>query len=272
MAVGEGRQVTFRLANLSETSTVKFQWPSTVPSLVFLPSMGHIWPKTSKTITVTFKATKPQAFKAQKVVGKMWKISFPKPLSEVQDWDDRMKSVQWVVATQPAPPPAAGGLENASVNSIGASSSTTSKPHTGPLKKKVVETEKEPAHQVVDDSNRDVELAVTGVADWCKYECPLYDIRFKETLIYQTRSYSFPLKNTGRIELNYHWSILYQERSRPSTCTEDKDSSFTEGKDEPLPFTVSPMSGTILPDKEAEITVQFSPLRIMEAHYLLHCL
>lgn len=276
LAVGESRQITFRLANLSETSTIKFQWPSTVAALAFVPSTGHIWPKTSKTVVVTFKTTKPQAFKAQKVVGKLWKIMFSKPLSEVPDWDDRMKSVQWVVASQPAPSApsgaGAGGLENASINSIGASSSTTTnKPHVGPLKKKVVETEKEPAHQVVDDSHRDVELAVTGVADWCKYECPIYDIRFKETLIYQTRSYSFPLKNTGRIELNYHWSILYQERSRPSTGTEDKDSSLTEGKDEPLPFTVSPMSGTILPDKEVDITVRFSPLRIMEARYLLHC-
>lgn len=273
LAVGESRQITFRLANLSETSTIKFQWPSTVASLVFVPNTGHIWPKTSKTITVTFKATKPQAFKAQKVVGKLCKISFTKPLSEILDWDDRMKSVQWVIVSQPAPQPAAppGGLDNASVNSIVATSSTTSKPHVGPLKRKVVETEKEPAHQVMDDSHRDVELAVTGVADWCKYECPIYDVRFKETLIYQTRSYSFPLKNTGRIELNYSWSILYQEPSRPSIGTEDKESGLTEGKDDPLPFTVFPMSGTILPDREADITVRFSPLRVMETQYLLHC-
>lgn len=275
MAVGECRQVTFRLANLSETSTMKFQWPSSVPSLMFVPSTGHIRPKTSKTITVTFKTTKPQALKAHKVVGKLCKISFPKPLSEVSDWDDRMKSVQWVTASQPAPTPVptATGLENASLNSIQASSSTTSKPqHNPPLKKKVVETEREPSHHVLEDSHREIELSVTGISDFCKYECPIYEIKFKDTLIYQTRSYSFPLKNTGRIDLHYHWSILMQEQSRPTSYTGDKESSVTEGKEEAqLPFSLSPMSGTILPDKETDITVRFTPSRIVEARYLIHC-
>lgn len=173
--------MTFRLSNLSENSTVKFQWPPSGLPLVFVPSVGHIKPKTSKTITVTFKTTKPQALKAHKVVGKLWKISFAKPLSEVPDWDDRMKSVQWVTAT---------AVENtASINSVLASSSTASKPpHNAPLKKRVVETEKEPSHQVVDDSHRDLELSVTGVADFCKYECSIRDIKFRETLIYLSLS------------------------------------------------------------------------------------
>lgn len=274
MAVGESRQITFRLANLSETSAVKFQWMSSAPSLLFVPSVGHIRPKTSKTITVTFKTTKPQALKAHKVIGKLCKISFQKPLSEVPDWDDRMKSVQWVIASQPPPPPTAPtGLENASINSIPASSSSASKPpQNAPLKKKVIETEKEPPHQVMEDSHRNVELSVTGIADFCKYECPIHDIRFKETLIYQTRSFTFPLKNMGRIELSYHWTILFQESRPASDCTEDKESSSEAKEDVQLPFTVSPMSGTIMPDKETEITVRFSPLRVMEARYLLHCL
>jgi hydrocephalus-inducing protein len=273
LAVGESRQITFRLANLSETNVIKFQWMS-VPTLVFIPTLGHIRPKTSKTITVTFKTSKPQAFKAHKVVGKLCKISFQKPLSEVPDWDDRMKSVQWVIAQPPPPPPQAPtGLENASNNSIPASSSSSSKPAppSAPLKKKIVETEREPAHQVSDDSQRDVELSITGIADFCKYECPIRDIRFKETLIYQTRSFSFPLKNTGRIDLNYHWTILVQD-SRPPSCAEDRDSySAVDGKDDVIPFSVSPMSGTIMPDKEIDVTVRFSPQKVMEVHYLIHC-
>ena len=268
LAVGESRQIMFRLANLSETNTIKFQWPTTVPSLVFMPSVGHIRPKTSKTITISFKSTKPQALKAQRVAGKMWKISFQKPLSEVPDWDDRMKSVQWVGVPQP---PAPTGLENASINSIAATSSSGSKPAptNAPLKRKVVETEREPAHQVVDDSHREMELSVSGVADYCKYECPIHDIRFKETLIYQTRSYAFPLRNTGKIELHYNWMILSHD-SRPSSGTE---TSSGEVKDDPtMPFSVSPMSGTILPDRETDITVRFSPLRVMASRNLLHCL
>lgn len=253
---------------------MKFQWPS-ISSAVFFPCIGHIRPKTSKTITVTFKANKPLVYKAHKVLGKIWKITFPKPHSKVPDWDDRMKSVQWVSVAQSAPPPAtqAAGLENASTNSIPATISSASKPlHNAPLKKKVVETEKEPPHRVLDDSYRDLELSVTGVADFCKYECAVRDIKFKETLIYQRRVFTFPIKNTGRIELRYQWSIHVQEQSRPSTARsgmDDKESVCSV--EAALPFTVTPMSGTIQPDKDVTITVRYSPLRVTEMHCLLHC-
>lgn len=248
---------------------MKFQWPS-ISSLVFFPCTGHIRPKSSKTITVTFKTNKPHIYKAQKVMGKIWKILFSKPLSKIPDWDDRMKSVQWVSAV---PAMQAAGLENASTNSIPATSSTASKlPHNAPLKKKVVETDKEPPHRVLDDSYRDLELSVTGVADFCKYECAVRDIKFKETLIYQNRVYTFPIKNTGKIELSYQWSIHVQEQSRPSTARSGMDEKESVCSVETtLPFSVTPMSGTIQPDKEVSITVRYSPLRVMEVHYLLHC-
>lgn len=250
---------------------MKFQWPSITP-LVFNPSVGHIKPKTSKTITVTFKTTKPQALRAHKIVAKTWKISFSKPHSQIPDWDDRMKSVQWVTMALPPPLPAATGLENASLNSIPLTSSTTSKHHTPPAKKKVVETEKEPAHHVVDDTYRDIELSVTGTADYCRYECPVQDIKFRDTLMYQTRAYSFLLKNTGKIELIYQWAVLGRVDSYRSSLQERAGSSATTDvvRKEP-PFSVSPVSGTILPDREMEFTVRFSPLHVVDAHYLIHC-
>ena len=271
LPVGESRQVTFRLANLSDTHAVKFQWPA-VPALTFLPGVGHIKPKCSKTIVVHFKTAKPLAHRALKVTGRLWKISFSKPLAQVPDWDDRMKSVQWVpvgpMPLPPATPPptvvaaaaAATGLENSSLNSI---SSTTSKPHAAapPLKKKVIETEKEPGHQVVEETHTDLELSVTAVADFCKYECPVTDIRFYETLMYQTRAYTFPLKNTGKIQLHFQWSILNQfQVSSPEKETGVK-----------APFTLTPMAGDIAPDEEVDITVRFSPLEVTEARYILSC-
>ena len=274
LAVSENRQISFRLGNLSE-STVKFQWPS-VPLLVFQPSVGHIKPKTSKTVYVTFKATKPQALKAQRVVGKVCKILFNRPLARVPDWDDRMKSVQWVTAPPP-PPSTTGGLENASLNSIPGSSSTASKPHIPPLKRKVVETEKEPSHQVVEESQRELELAVTGTADFCKYECPVQDIRFRDTLMFQTRAYSFPLRNVGKIRMSYEWALLSQPQSRPNSHTVDERESFLseqQGKEsatQPLPFSVSPLSGTIAPEKEATITIRFTPVTVTETGCFLHC-
>ena len=225
-----------------------------------MPAIGHIKPKSSKTIAVNFKTAKPQAYKALKVMGKLWKISFPKPFSQVPDWDDRMKSVQWVPAVQPLPPATppttttTTGLENSSINSI---SSTASKPHTAPLKKKVVETEREPSHHVVEDTHTDLELSVTAIADFCKYECPVTEIKFWETMMYQTRAYIFPLKNSGKIQLHYQWSILNQDQLKES--------------DAKSPFSMTPMSGHIAPEEEVDITVRFAPLQVMEAHYILSC-
>lgn len=249
------------------------------PPLTFLPSTGHIKPKRSKSIFVTFKTSKPHVLKGQRVVGKVWKISFPRPISHVPDWDDRMKSVQWVtVPPPPAPSTTTGGLENASTNSIPASSSTASKPHAPPLKKKVIETEKEPQHQLVDDAQREVELMVSGVADFCKYECSVTEVRFRDTLVFQARVYKFPLKNTGRIELRYEWVVLNQSSSsassRPVSHIEDREhagnAALSEDR-EPLPFSVSPSSGCIQPDEEVEITVRFSPMTVLQSHCLLHC-
>ena len=81
--VGETRQVTFTLANHSGNSVVKFQWPSSIPGLTFAPSVGHLHPSTSKDITVTFKSSKPLSVNSERVFGKVWKITFSQPLSQV---------------------------------------------------------------------------------------------------------------------------------------------------------------------------------------------
>ena len=82
-AVGETRQLIFALTNHSPSTAVRFQWPS-LPNLTFTPSTGHLHPSTSKDITVTFKASRPQSLTAQRVFGKLWKITFSQPLSQVR--------------------------------------------------------------------------------------------------------------------------------------------------------------------------------------------
>ena len=81
-AVGETRQLIFALTNHSPSTAIRFQWPS-LPNLTFTPSTGHLHPSTSKDITVTFKASRPQSLTAQRVFGKLWKIIFSQPLSQV---------------------------------------------------------------------------------------------------------------------------------------------------------------------------------------------
>ena len=56
-------------------------------------------------------------------------------------------------------------------------------------KKRVVETEPEPAYTEVADSQRTVELLISATADFAKYKCGVEAIRFKDTLMFQTRVY-----------------------------------------------------------------------------------
>lgn len=58
-----------------------------------------------------------------------------------------------------------------------------------PAKKMVIETETEPTHTEQADSSRNVELLVSAAADFCKYECKIESIHFKDTLMFQSRVY-----------------------------------------------------------------------------------
>ena len=53
----------------------------------------------------------------------------------------------------------------------------------------VVESEPEPEHTVVEDTNRQLELLVSALVEYAKYECETSSINFKDTLMFQSRVY-----------------------------------------------------------------------------------
>ena len=74
--ISEARSLTFTLANYSDTSIIRFKWPSVAGILNFTPSLGHIYPGSSKDITATLMSTKPKVCKNQKFAGKYWEIKY----------------------------------------------------------------------------------------------------------------------------------------------------------------------------------------------------
>ena len=58
-----------------------------------------------------------------------------------------------------------------------------------PTKKKVYETETEPAHTVIEDSARTLSMGVSAKVDYAAFECQVNQIHFKDTLMFQTRVY-----------------------------------------------------------------------------------
>ena len=256
IAVAESRQIMFTLTNRSQSNSVKFQWPTSLPCLSFMPAVGHIKPGASKDIAVVFSAlTKPESLHAQRISGKICKISFSQPLSKVPDWDDRMKSVRWVNIRPPQTP----SLESSTNGSV---SKHNTVPVPTPAKKKVIETDPEPAHSVVDESHRDMEILISGIADFVKFDCAVKDIRFKDTLMYQSKAHSFSVSNTGLIPLTYQWIVV----------DENASSSQSELKQEmSMPFSIEPCQGVIQPNSESTFIVKFAPLDVVNAQCTLRC-
>lgn len=93
--VGESRQATFTLSNHSPSAVFRFKWPDNAPGFTFTPQRGHLHPQCTKDITVIFKASTPVALSAQSIFGKLQKISFSQPLSQVKlYWPGSSTSVE----------------------------------------------------------------------------------------------------------------------------------------------------------------------------------
>jgi hydrocephalus-inducing protein len=199
--VGESIRLSFTLTNMSQTDPIRFQWP-TIPCLVFSPSVGHILPAASRDITVTFTYVKPKEYKQQRFAGKYWKISYNKPLSQVSTWDESMKKIKWInvppVESRPSSSSSSGGKKQDAP-------SQDDVVIKYPLKNKVIETEPEPDHKLVDKNGEDLEVFLTAETTFAEYECPSRVIKFKDTYVLQTKAFKFPLKNTGRITLVGKW-------------------------------------------------------------------
>jgi hydrocephalus-inducing protein len=105
--IGEPRVLTFSMTNHSAGDCIRFQWPEN-PDLKFSPQIGHLHAGCTKDITVTFKTDAPKTLEEQIVQSKITKILFDKPVNQVADWDDRMRTVKWVDVSQ-APASASDG-------------------------------------------------------------------------------------------------------------------------------------------------------------------
>ncbi|XP_046359897.2 hydrocephalus-inducing protein homolog isoform X3 [Haliotis rufescens] len=264
--INEPRTLTFSMMNHSKTDCVRFQWPDQVP-LTFSPKTGHLHAGCSKDIAVTFKAETPKTLTEQQVMCKVSKITFEKPMDQVPDWDDRIRTVKWVEnPTTPSP----------------ADSNAKSQPPTPhqprPAKKKIVETEPEPAFTEVADTVRSLELLVSGVSDNCKYKCKAESVHFKDTLMFQTRVYNITLSNKGQVQMDYSWQVVMDsftpslqravtfmsEGERPESRVDVIDSTY-------VPFSIEPQFGTIQPGKKATCTIKFSPLDVSDYEGRLVC-
>ena len=230
--VGTPHSIAFCLRNFSAGKTFRFRWPAVSPNLTFSPAVGHLLPGSSKDITVTFKADAPVKLSPQEVKLSLMQVQHKEGVRPVE-WDDRPTTRDYSAAS------AGGG---------GGSGAAPSEPASV--------ADPEPAVTDVAGTAKDLPLKVFAIADNPRYECDDKPILFRPTMMYQTRSFSFPLKNTSSAKMDFRFSVASPDGSR---------------MDATGLYTVSPEGGMIEPGASADVTVRFAPLEVGDCKRLLLC-
>ncbi|XP_015224105.2 hydrocephalus-inducing protein homolog isoform X3 [Lepisosteus oculatus] len=274
--VGRAYQESFTMTNHSSADVLRFEWPLDSPQLKFSPQVGHLHAGCSKDITVTFHSEQPVALSARLMKCKLCRIGFQQPVDQVPDWDDRMRTVKWVDVGRQA-----------------------ALPHSA--RRKVIETDPEPVHAVIENSSHELELRVSAVCDYAQFKCKTETIRFKDTLLFQTRVFEIQMTNEGNVQLEFSWQVLMERcgkgvgfierhtdsdgvsstqtpgsrlsssiRSRPASALE-RVSSLLAGDPDVPPFSVEPSAGAIAPGSSQAFRIKFSPLEVAESEGRLVC-
>ncbi|XP_074864560.1 hydrocephalus-inducing protein homolog isoform X2 [Carettochelys insculpta] len=275
--IGKAYQVTFTMTSRSKADVMRFEWPA-ASSLVFSPQIGHLHAGCAKDITVTLKSHVPVTFKMYMVKCKVCRITFQVPADQVPDWDDRLHTVKWVDAVR-------------------------NQMTTRPTKKKVIETDPEPAHTVLEDSSRELELRLSGIVDYTQFKLETHLVQFKETLLFQTRVFKFQLSNKGTVALEYSWKVVMEDSRRAVSFPEEllpcspegefpsaastkipcsrpasqqgsvleSVSSFMCAVADLPPFSLEPSSGLIPAGKKQQFLLKFSPSEVGEFEGRIFC-
>ncbi|ELK36190.1 Hydrocephalus-inducing protein like protein [Myotis davidii] len=246
--IGSSYSVSFTVTNHSQVNVIRFEWPS-LATITFAPQTGHLHPGCAKDIVMTLKSDIPINMKKMDIKCKVSKIMFQQPADQVPDWDDRMRTIKWVDMPR-------------------------NMPGTFTPKRKVIETDPEPAHSVLEEHYRELMLQVSANVNFASYQCQTSEVHFKDTLVYQTRVFQLELVNTGSVQLEFSWNLEETAKTVSFAMPENPgsqkdqlsqgstaDSAVEHWTDpSPLSFSVVPISGVVPVGKAEKIQVKFSPL------------
>eukprot|EP01059_Diplonema_ambulator_P004214 TRINITY_DN13916_c0_g1_i7.p1 TRINITY_DN13916_c0_g1~~TRINITY_DN13916_c0_g1_i7.p1 ORF type:complete len:2675 (+),score=1012.75 TRINITY_DN13916_c0_g1_i7:232-8256(+) len=250
-----------------------------------VPAVGHIAPGKTKEISVKYKSSEPDDVQKAKLVLKLWKITPAKATGN--PWDTSVTSVRWVQDITPPPSPKEAPeevVEEVKVEKGKGKKGKTPPPETveereptpevvdkaeqmiidkekelerrrRPLKK-VVDVMPEPEFTYIDETPKTKDLFVKVVCDYATWELQpdpegraLQDtgITFATTKLFQSRTVSIALKNTGKISLECTWKLLNRSNEIISS-------------DEAGTFGIEPPYAKIPPGELHTFKVAYAPL------------
>jgi len=227
-------QLTFTVFNRSQ-DLIKAKWDN-LEMFKFSPNVFHLSKNSRKNITVTFSSSKPINITDQVAKCTIHKIKYSNPNQITEnDWDDHITTVKWITSTDPF-----------SVK--------------GQSFKKILEKLPEPPHEVIPNTEFNYQLKLSANADYVSYECDIDTIKFKSTMMYQTRAYKFLLKNVGTIKMDY--SFMFIDEKLGEVLNENNDD---------FPFSVEPENGSIEANDSTLITLRFTPNDVYDYQCTLYC-
>ncbi|KAF7656194.1 hypothetical protein LDENG_00045050 [Lucifuga dentata] len=273
--VNDPHQQSFTMTNHSSDQALRFEWPPAGPHFSFSPQVGHLHAGCSKEVTVTFFSNQPKTLTRQPMKCKVCQVEFQQPVEQVADWDDHLRTVQW----------------------LSASSQDLERQPQQPVKNKVIKTEPEPCFSVIASTQRELELHISAVCDYVKFSCSADTIRFKDTMLYQTRLHQLHILNQGSVKLEYSWQVVMDPSSNsvnhdqtdetPSSRPSSRSArvltaarpasalasvvSLLMGNPELPPFSVEPNVGTVEPGATQNFSIRFSPLEVAKFQGRLIC-
>jgi hypothetical protein len=209
--VEETKQFAFGVRNHSN-EYMRVTWGE-ADSFTFTPNILHVKPKCTRDVVVAFHPQLKVVTANEKLPCKYCKIRYTQGIPE-EEWDDHTVQVKWL------PEDAADAAP-----------------------KKVLEQYPEPAFEVIPNSSGEQTLTLSAFSNYSLYQCDVTNIAFKSTMMFQTRVFRFPVRNTGKVKLRYE--LCFANDQTPNG--------------EPWPFIIEPAEGVIDAGDSATIAVKFSP-------------
>eukprot|EP00929_Paragymnodinium_shiwhaense_P012789 TRINITY_DN120685_c0_g1_i1.p1 TRINITY_DN120685_c0_g1~~TRINITY_DN120685_c0_g1_i1.p1 ORF type:complete len:3365 (+),score=726.60 TRINITY_DN120685_c0_g1_i1:1028-10096(+) len=259
VALGDESVVTFHISNTSK-EPIRFQFPESLPApytdcLKIAPSVGHVQPKSRKAITFTFKPSDKIAEQATPVQVSIAGIAYEGP---PEDWDDTMLTVDFDETRSPRGDKRsslAPGSPQRQTSSGSARRMASASPKRSSVQGRTdVITEPEPAHRIIDGSQKEMTLNVSAVADERTLTCSTERIHFASTVMFQTKVHRVNVQNTSKVMLPYSWVLRTASGSKPSAA-----------------YTIQPKTGKLAAGETAEFTVRFEPKEVENFRCRLDC-
>jgi hydrocephalus-inducing protein len=209
-AIGKVEQVDIGVRNHSGKH-FRLSWPAHA-NLVFSPAALHLHAHSTADVLLTFTSSSTVSLAPADVAVVVSEIQFPGGIVPSEPWFAGSPKSSCVARAPDAPPLS------------------------------------EPKVEIVKGSDKKLRLKVFAVADDCKYECATREVNFKATPMFQTRAFSFPVKNRGATKLEFSTEVLQPDGTLDSSQL----------------FSLTPDTAVVAAGVECVITVRFSPIEVQD--------